>query len=321
MGNILSDGFDWREYRVQIGIISVFAGLMFIFLTFASGVFTSEGIYTSILAYLPVTGLLAIGLSFVVTTSEIDLSFAGVFLVSGWTFAWVVNTTGNPLLAFIAAIIVGVMFESINALIITKFNLDSLLVTLGMMFALQGLATVLTGGMGFNIEIGGGLFTDLMTHNILGVFPVQSLWFIIITIVAWFLLNRNTFGNDLRCVGDNSIAAREMGISIGKTKLLAFIFLGILTAFASVISATRITYYYPTARASLLFEAIASVAIGGTFFEGGRTTILGTFVGALLIRFLASGIIAIGFAGYWTQLMTGVIIVFAMIAQSLIRSG
>jgi simple sugar transport system permease protein len=119
-------------------------------------------------------------------------------------------------------------------------------------------------------------------------------------------------------VGDNVESARLMGVNVARTKVLVFALVGVASAFAGLVVSLQLLYYWPTLGDGYLLNTLASVFLGGTSVFGGTGTIFGTFVGAFIIGAINAGIVAVGLAGFWTQLIYGLIIVISVSLQTLI---
>lgn len=148
---------------------------------------------------------------------------------------------------------------------------------------------------------------------------MQIVWFIVVAIILWFLLNRHRFGGHVYCVGDNLESARMMGINVDRIKILVFVLTGILAVFSGVLASLEVVYLWPTLGDGYLIRVLAAVYIGGTSIYGGTGTIFGTVIGAILIGILEGGIIAMGITGFWTQLVYGVVIVASLSIYSYLK--
>jgi len=146
----------------------------------------------------------------------------------------------------------------------------------------------------------------------LGRFPMQMVWAIIFTIILWFLFNKFRFGAHTKFVGDNRKSAREMGININKTIFGAFCLVGVAAAISGTLSVLINLQFMGTIGDGYLLMVLAGVFLGGTPTWGGVGTIIGAFLGALVLGFFHSGIIAAGLTAYWTQLFYGLIIIIAV---------
>ena len=289
-------------------IIGVFISLMFLFIITAPRVFTGYRIYMSFLQTVPPLLILALGLTFVITAGEMDLSFSAIIAFSGFVFCYIFRTFGTPWLAFIFALSSGALVGLINGWMVAKVGIPSIMATLAAQFFWNGLTILLSGGLSWNIkEIRPYFIHTLFVGRIGGIVPAQSLWGVGVAVFLWFILNRHTFGEHILFIGDNVDVARVMGVNVTATKIKLFVFMGIISAFAGVLLTLEMINFWTTQGAGLLLPTIAAVFIGGTSLAGGYGTVIGSFFGAYIVGSLEAGVVASGIGGYWTRLVTGLV--------------
>ena len=289
-------------------IIGVFIALMTLFIISAPRVFTGYRIYMSFLQTVPPLLILALGLTFVISAGEIDLSFSAIIAFSGFMFCYVFRTFGTPWLAFILALSSGALVGLVNGWMVAKIGIPSIMATLAAQFFWNGLTILLSGGLSWNIkEIRPYFIHTLFVGRIGGLVPAQSLWGIAVAVFLWFILNRHTFGEHILFIGDNEEVAKVMGVNVIVTKIKLFVFMGIISAFAGVLLTLEMINFWTTQGAGLLLPTMAAVFIGGTSIAGGYGTIIGSFFGAYIVGSLEAGVVASGIGGYWTRLVTGLV--------------
>lgn len=289
-------------------IIGVFIALMILFIMTAPHVFTGYRIYMSFLQTVPPLLILALGLTFVITAGEMDLSFSAIIAFSGFIFCFIFRTFGTPWLAFILALLSGALVGYINGLLVAKVGVPSIMATLAAQFFWNGLTILLSRGLSWNIkEIRPYFFHTLFVGRIGGIVPAQSLWGVGVAVFLWFILNRHTFGEHILFIGDNVDVARVMGVNVTATKIKLFVFMGVISAFAAILLTLEMINFWTTQGAGLLLPTIAAVFIGGTSIAGGYGTIIGSFFGAYIVGSLEAGVVASGIGGYWTRLVTGLV--------------
>jgi len=325
------DNFSFRKfirnYSAQLGIFGVFLGLWLIFIIAAPDTFLSPQIYSAFMSSIPFFAIMAIPLTIVVVAKEIDLSFPSTMAMGMVSFstvydttAFINNTTIRVFLGIIAALATGIIIGWINGKIIVKFGIPSLVVTIGTQFFWRGAVLVLTQGKNFTLNyIKDTFFHPLFVGKIGGYLPMQMVWLIIITIIGWVLLNRHRFGAHIYLTGDNINSAELMGINTGRTRIRAFMLIGLVAAFAGLLYSFYIAYFWPNTGEGYLLNTLASVFLGGTSVFGGTGTILGTFLGAFIIGAIEAATVAVGLTGFWTQLIYGFIIVLSVIMHTYLR--
>jgi len=313
---------DLSRYRMQLGLIAVFFLVFALFIVTSPRVFLRPTIYLAFLSTVPFVGIMGLGLTFVLVSGEIDMSFPSVMAFSGYVCAMVISATGSVILGILTGLASGAGVGMLNGLLVRKIGIPSIVVTLGMMFLLRGCVNVLSGGLGKSLTaLMGNPCYNVLAGKVGGFIPAQSLWFIALSIILWFILFRHGFGNYVLFVGDNEGAAKMMGINVDKTKTMVFVLMGGLSAFAGLIDSFRLLKWWPTMGEGFMLTTFATVFVGGTSMFGGEGSILGTFVGAFLIGSLEAGIVAAGLSGFWTQVIYGLLILIAVTIHTLLRRG
>jgi len=211
----------------------------------------------------------------------------------------------------------------LNAFLVTRVRLSSLVSTLGMGFLLRGLINIGNQGHGIDlVDHVEGPFANLLCGPIEALWgiPAQMLWAIAFAAFGWVLFNRHRFGAHIKCIGDNPDSSREMGINVSRTKAWAFIYMGLACAVAGTWSDLINLTFYPTTGDGYLLYVIAAVFVGGTPTWGGTGTIVGAFIGACIIGTIETGVIACGLTGFYTQFFYGLIIVLSLVAHRFNKS-
>jgi simple sugar transport system permease protein len=307
------------RWASQIGITVAFVLLWLAFLVMAPDTFGGDRIYKSFAQTVPYFGITAMMLTMVIVAGDIDLSFPSVMALGMVGFTWVYDATGVVLLGIITAIAVGAAAGLFNGLVVTLIGLPSLVVTIGTQFLFRGLTLVLVGGASFALaSTRGDLAREMLVGKPLGI-PMEFVWFLAITIGAWVLLNRHRIGGNTYVIGDNTQTARLMGIPIRQTRIILFVLTGMAAALAGMMQSLQVVNFYPNLGTGFLLPALAAVFVGGTSVFGGRGSIYGTFLGALMIGAIPAGIIAAGLTDFWTQAIYGAIILIAISIHAILQ--
>jgi len=282
--------------------------------------FTDYKIYLAFLSTVPFSLIMALGLTFVIIAGEIDLSFPSSMALSGFFFMYTYIHLKNSIIALIASLLVGVIIGLINGIIVAKIKVPSIIVTLATQFIWAGLAVILSGGIQINIPASrGSLFYNILVGKIANLIPAQSLWAFGLAIVMAFILNRHRFGEHVMFIGDNRATSQMLGINVDRTIIAVFTLNGALASFSSVLLGLEYVTWWPTQGPGFLLITIAAVFIGGTSIYGGEGTMLGTVIGAFIVGSITAGVVASGAAGFWTQLIVGVVMLFAVLFNTLIK--
>lgn len=313
---------DLSKYKMQTGLIVIFLLILSSFIITSPRVFLRPTIYLAFLSTIPFVGIMGLGLTLVLVSGEIDLSFPAVMAFSGYICATVFLATGSVILGILGGLASGAMIGMINGLLIRKIGIPSIVATLGMQFLIRGCVNVLSGGLGKSLTtLMGNPLHSALAGKIGGLIPAQSVWFLALAVILWLILFRHKFGNCVLFIGDNEDAAKMMGVNVNKTKTIVFIIMGVLAGFAGLIDSFRLLKWWPTMGEGYLMTTMATVFVGGTSMFGGEGSILGTFIGAFLIGSLEAGIVAAGLSGFWTRLINGLLIIIAVTIHSLLRKS
>lgn len=312
-----------EKYSYQISIFSILFATLFLFMSLVPEVFLQSRMYISYLSIIPFTMLLALALTPLIVAKEIDMSFPSVMAVSGYIFAQSYLSFDNTFIAFVLCMAFGFFAGLLNGLIVVKVGVPAIIATIGSQFLFRGLAMILSSGTALSvIDIKESFMDELFVGRWFGFLPAQSFWVILFAILTWFILFRHKFGNAVLFIGDNIKAAKMMGINTDKTRIILFIQMGLASSFCAVLLTLEMANWWPTNGEGYLLLVFASIFIGGTSVFGGHGTIFGTFIGAIIIGIIESGIIAMGLDGFYTRFVYGVIILIAVcIHAKLLKKG
>ncbi|MGI6113908.1 MAG: ABC transporter permease [Mahellales bacterium] len=318
-GTNLIKGEKFKAYRIELSILAVFVIVFALFFIGNPRVFTGFDIYYSFMSTIPFFGIMALAMTLVVTLGEMDLSFPSVLAFSSWIFGMVFVSTGSILLAVIACLATGVVAGLLNALLIVKIGIPSLVTTIGTQFFFRGLVNVCASGEGISlVEAKETFIYKICVGRIGGLIPAQAIWMVALAIGFWLIFNRHRFGSHVSFVGDNKDSAIMMGINVNRVRTLVFIQMGFFAALAGILSNLEVTYFWPSQGQGYMLTTLAAVFIGGTSVFGGKGTMIGTFIGTLIIGSLEAGIIAIGLDGFWIQVIYGLIIMISVSIYALL---
>jgi len=309
-----------RRHGSQLGIIGVGVAMWLAFVFAAPAVFTNIDIYRAFAQTTPQFGIIALSLTFVVITGEIDLSFPSVMALGTAAFCLVTAYGGAPWwLGLPVALATGALCGFVNGVLVAKLNIPSLVITIGTSFLYRGLELVLMNGTG--VPLTADKYPEmhaLLRKNLLGV-PVQTVWMVIVLAALWLLLNRTRFGAHVFLVGDNPTSARLMGVNAVSVKTRAFVLVGVTAVFCGLLTSIYGYYFWPTTGDGFLLNTIASVFLGGTSVFGGTGSVVGTFVAAFIIGAINAGIVSAGINAFYTQLCFGLVIVLSVVLQTIIE--
>jgi ribose transport system permease protein len=315
--------------RREIGILGANI-LLFLLLTYLNqdgdvNKFTRAENLITIIRQISLTALLAVGMTYIIISGEIDLSIGSMFAVTGITCGILIKEFDyNPWAALGTATAIGVGIGMINGLITTQLGVPSFVVTLGGLSTLRGIALGLAGGWPVAglpqhsfYDITGG-YLVVQTDQYFSI-PMQVIWMVVILVIGAWLLDKTRFGYHILATGSNKQAAILAGIPVNRVKVFAFMSMGLLVGIASGLQLGFFRSFQPTSGDGLELDVIASVIIGGTNLFGGAGTIGGTLLGAIIIGMIKNGLILAGVPIYWQFVAIGIIIVLAVVVDVQIR--
>jgi simple sugar transport system permease protein len=260
-------------------------------------------------------------MTLLMTSGEFDLSVGSVFGFSAVLMWTLFNSGIVPLeAAFLIAIGVSLLIGFANGWFVTRLNIPSFLVTLGMLLVVRGTALYVTDGFPqrtWNAE--GSWLADLLVGSFyIGPFRVYMsvFWFALAAIGTHYLLTETKAGNWIQASGGNPGAARARGVNVKRTKIVLFMFASAMSALAGIISSIRTSAANPNSGTGYELEVIAMVVIGGTVLTGGRGTIIGTVLGIFILRVMRNGIVLVGVPGLAYNIFIGAIILGMMALHS-----
>jgi simple sugar transport system permease protein len=308
-----------RKYSLQLGVVAVAVVVWLLFLMGSPRTFLAKEIYISFMSTTPFFALMAIPLTLVVITGEIDLSFSSVMAFGMVGFDVIYRATGSAWLGFVACLLAGLVAGLLNGLIVVRIGVPSLVATIGTQYLLSGAVLIITNGEGLGMtDMGTSFLHEMLVGRAFGIIPMQFFWTIAVGVIVWFFLNRHRFGAHVFLTGDNIESARLMGVNVGRTKIIAFAVVGVIAAFAGFVVSAEVQFFWPTLGGGYLLNTLASVFLGGTSVFGGTGTIFGTFVASFVIGAINAGIVAAGLTGFWTSFIYGLIIVGSVSIQTIL---
>lgn len=301
------------SYRFQIGISLLLFGLISLFICLSPQTFLHSRIYVAFMSTIPFPALLALGLTFLIIAGELDLSFPSIMVISGFSFSTVFEATANPVLGLLAALATGAFAGLCNGFIVVYIGVPAIIATIGTQFFWRGAATLFSDGLAISLtDLRDTGFHYMMVGRLFDVVPMQTIWCLAIGLFFWLLLNRHSFGDDVRFVGDNINTAKMMGVHTESVRVGLFVLMGLISAFTSVMICLEMANWWPTQGEGYLLLVFAAIFLGGTSVFGGQGTIYGTVIGSIIIGILEAGIISAGLSGYWTRLVHGLVIIFSV---------
>lgn len=299
--------------------------VLLVFFSLASPNFLQTSNILAVLQATAVNGVLAIAVTMIIITGGIDLSIGTLMTFTAVTAGVVLTNWGLPLPAgILAAIGMGAFCGLISGTLVTRMRIPPFIATLGMMLILKGLSLVVSGTkpIYFNDTPG---YTQIAQGSLVGAvlpgLPVPNgvlILFVVAIFQAW-VLNRTLLGRYCFAMGSNEEAVRLSGVDTRAWKTAIYALGGAICGIAGLLISSRLNSAQPALGLGYELDAIAAVVIGGTSLAGGRGTILGTVIGALIMAVLLNGLRIMSVAQEWQTVVTGLIIIAAVYADMLRR--
>ncbi|MFF2390602.1 ABC transporter permease [Agromyces sp. NPDC058104] len=311
----------WLRGSLQQMLAAASLILIVAYFSFASPHFFTTGNLVSILTAATVTGILALGTTFVIITGGIDLSIGTGMVLCGVMAGVFLTYLGWPLwLGVTATILFGALIGLINGVNISVLGIPPFIATLGMMLIAAGLSLVISGTKPIYFTETPD-FQSIMNLSIIpGMrFPLGVAIFIVMIIVAAVLLSKTILGRYTFSIGSNEAATALSGVNVRRWKITIYTLAGLFVGLAGVLSASRLSSAQPTGGMGLELEAIAAVVIGGTSLQGGKGSIVGTVIGALIMAVLTNGLRITSVPQEWQSVAVGIVILVAVYLDMLRR--
>lgn len=307
------------EAGALIGTISVFI----FFAIFGGAKFLSAGGFASWINVAAELGIIALPVGLLMIAGELDLSVGSVLAASSITLAIVSGYYNAPMIiGIVLALVVGLVVGFINGLLVTRTNVPSFIVTLGMNFALAGLtlglSIILTGTTSVPINpdpVSKHLFGTLID----GKFEVAIIWWVIVLAVVAWVLHQSPYGNWIFAIGGDKESARATGIPTDRVKIALFMSSGLGAALVGVIETCLYNGAQVSNGQSFVFNSIIAVVVGGVLLTGGYGSVIGVLLGTLTFAIVNQGIYYTSFNSDWASLILGVLLLAAVLLNNTFR--
>lgn len=331
-----------RRFSMPFGGLSsaliflILAALIVVFTILQGTAFLDLGNFRNIAVDASELLLLAVGLTFVITTAGIDLSVGSVLVLSSVVAAKVmVALAGTPQqvqnfefpnqgiaipVGIVAGLLVGLLAGLVNGLLVTKLKMTPFIVTLGTLGIALGAAQIISGGS--NVPyVPTAIQSEIGTRQVLGFLPVPVLIALVVVVIATLALSQTSFGRYTYAIGSNAEAARRVGINVDRHLLKVYALCGFLAGLAGIVDLARFNTASVGAHASDNLAAISAVVIGGTSLFGGIGTVIGSVVGTFIPAVLRNGFVIQGVNPFWQEVAIGTVLIVAVFVDQRRRSA
>jgi ribose transport system permease protein len=302
----------------EFGLTLLLIGVI-IFFMIGAPIARETRIYLDLLREVSPNLIAVAGMTLLVIAGELDISIGTMLAFTGIVTISVFNLTGNMVLGIMAGLLTGPLIGAINGYLVTVQGMNSLVTTLGMMFALRGMIYVYTNKTPI---VDKNQFDALqwLYHGDIGPFPVPAIFALILIVIVYFVMTNTQFGRNIYAIGGNPTAARNAGIKVKRTKFILFMICSTTAALAGMlITAQTSTGYFDAGASGFELIVISSLVLGGISLSGGQGRLVGAVIGALILGMTGKGLRLMNVYTTWQLVITGLVMMAAVYLHDLRR--
>lgn len=307
---------DFNSIRVFVGqnILIVALLILCIILSISNPKFMTLTNFLNIIRQTSYIGIMAVGMTFVIISAGIDLSVGSIAAFAGIIFGLAFHQLGLPWpFALTLALAGGMFVGTISGFSSSYLRIPAFVVTLGMLSIVRGTVMILTSGS--PISPFPSQFTFIGDGLLLGI-PFPAILYLIILLIAFFILKKTAYGREVYAVGGNLEAARLSGVNVKQIQMSVYIISGLMAAMGGLIMTARINSAVPGLGTGTELDAIAAVCVGGTSLYGGKGSIWGTMIGTLLMTVIRNGLNILNISTWWQSVAVGLILIVAVFVST-----
>lgn len=298
----------YRSVLILI-VICIFASIL-------SDSFLSIANLFNVIKQITVAGIVGCGMTFVILTGGIDLSVGSIVGLSGAIAAGIMASTGNAVLAVLAALGIGILCGAANGFFVAQCDIPPFIATLGMMTLLRGCVLVYTKGAPISIKVDSYKFIG---KGLVAGIPFPVIVLLVLYLIAHYLLTQTSFGRNVYAFGGNREAARLSGIRVKYTEWMVYIFNGLMSGIAAVVLTARLGSAQSTSGEGIEMDAIAAVILGGTSLSGGSGFVLPTVVGAMIMGIIDNILTLMNVSPHATNIVKGAVVLIAVLVDKKVK--
>jgi len=310
--NIIKRLFSVGEFGLLVSLV-----VLFLFFSISSKYFLTVRNISNVLGQISLPLIAAVGFSILLICGEVDISIGSLQAVVALPLLVIMNATGSFFLGAFAAICLGAVIGVINGVLVTKLKINSLITTLGMYYALRGAVYLITRKVPIADSSGNELFFLIGNGKLFRFFPYSAILMFVILFSFMYIMKNTTYGRRIYSVGGVAEVARALGINVEKIKFSAFVLCSVLASISAILLASRLGSANHIAGIGFEFQVVAAAVLGGVSLAGGIGTLLGTFIGVLIIGIIQNGLGMLEVYTMWQLVITGSIIIMAVAIDEL----
>lgn len=297
---------DIKWFAIALAIL-----LLGLLLSFLSPVFLTMSNMQGVLVQASVTGIMAVGMTFIILTAGIDISVGAILYFTAALFAKLIEVTNNIPLAFAAAILCACLLGGLNGFLIVKFQMTPLITTLATYTMYRGMAIHLTAAQNIPVPREVGFLGNGKIYGI----PVPIILFVFVFIIGAYTLSKTRFGVYVKALGNSMQSAKESGLPVSVSVIGAYVIGGFVTGIGALILLARVGGLQSGMGIGYEFTVIAAVVLGGTKLSGGSGTMVGSVLGAVFLVLIDNGLNLVGASPYIYDIVKGTVLLVAVIVD------
>jgi ribose transport system permease protein len=301
----------------EIGVIAAMVGIG-LALSLLTDTFLTENNLVSVLRQSSYIGIMAVGMVFVISMGDIDLSVGALLMLTSVTMSVLFREGYHPALIIPAGMALATVCGLANGLLAVALRIPTIIVTLGTLSIFRGLGLVISGGSPVSGYDQTTWFFRVMGARFLGIW--MSAWAMFgVALLGWFLFNQTAFGRRVQAIGSNRQAARYAGIRVDRYRVMVMTLMGFIVGVAAVFLLAFQRGGNPASGPGQELYVIAATIIGGTALTGGSGSVIGAVVGAMIVWLIQNGLVLLGIEPAWATVSTGAVIIIAVALDYLIK--
>lgn len=307
------------------GVLVLVIVVLVILMSIASPAFLTAGTFFGLVRSSLVPLIFALGVLLVMISGGIDVSFPAIAIFAAYTtVSWSQEASFDPGLVgiFTLAILIGGFWGLLNGVVIARFRLPTLIVTLGTQGIIKGVLLTYVGSAYISASRLPESVSEVSSFYLLDVPGVGFLHgmlmpVVLVVVVVWWMLKYTMFGRSIFAIGGDVEAARRVGIKVVRTQVLLYILVGALAAFGGVVAVILGKNANPQSLVGMELDIIAAVVLGGASIFGGRGSVFGTVLGVLLVQLINNNLVLIGIPSTWQRAAVGILLIVGVSVQAL----